>query len=130
MKIIYLIPGTYRAAGMERVLAEKANWFAARDYDILIITSEQKGRTPAFELDPRIRCKDLAIGYEDNNGGSFTDKLFHYPQKKRKHRRALEAVLKQEKADIVVSMFGNEANILPFCGGSSVTLPTPFVQGE
>ncbi len=32
MKLLYLIAGTYRAAGMEKVLADKANWFAARGH--------------------------------------------------------------------------------------------------
>ncbi len=113
MKIIYLIPGTYRSAGMERVLAEKANWLSAHGHDILIVTCEQKGREPAFPLDGRIRCLDLAIGYEDNNGGSFADKVIHYPAKTIRHQRALTALLKREKADIVVSMFGNEASFLP-----------------
>lgn len=113
MKLIYLIPGTYRAAGMERVLAEKANWLAGHGYEVLIVTCEQKGREPAFGFDSRIRFEDLAIGYEENNGGSFADKLIHYPAKQRKHRKALEALLRREKADIVVSMFGNEAGFLP-----------------
>lgn len=113
MKLIYLIPGTYRAAGMERVLAEKANWLAANGYEILIVTCEQQSRQPAFRFDERIRFLDLAIGYEDNNGGSFMDKLIHYPFKKLKHRRKLSTLLKKEKADIVISMFGNEADFLP-----------------
>lgn len=114
MKIIYLIPGVYRAAGMERVLAEKTNWLAAHDYEILIVTSEQQGRPPAFPFDSRIRFVDLAIGYEDNNGSSFADKILHYPAKQRKHRKALESLLKRENADIVISMFGNEASFLPY----------------
>ena len=113
MKLIYLIPGTYRAAGMERVLAEKANWLACHGYEVMIVTCEQKGRQPAFEFDSRIRFEDLAIGYEENNGGSFADKLIHYPAKQCRHRKALEALLKREKADIVISMFGNEAGFLP-----------------
>lgn len=113
MRILYLIPGTYRAAGMERVLAEKANWLAAHGYEILIVTSEQQGRPPAFPFDSSIRFEDLAIGYEDNNGSSFADKILHYPAKQRKHRKSLESLLEREKADIVVSMFGNEAGFLP-----------------
>lgn len=113
MKLIYLIPGTYRAAGMERVLAEKANWLASHGYDILIVTCEQKGRGNAFHFDGRIRFEDLAIGYEDNNGGSFADKLLNYPVRQRKHRRALDALLRREKADVVISMCGNEARFLP-----------------
>lgn len=113
MKIVYLIPGTYRAAGMERVLAEKANWLAAHGYSILIVTCEQQGREPAFRFDDRIRFEDLDIGYEENNGSSFADKFLHYPFKQFRHRKTLKALLLREKADVVVSMFGNEAGFLP-----------------
>ena len=113
MRLVYLIPGTYRSAGMERVLAEKANWLVAHGHEVMVVTCEQKGRQPAFPLDKRIRCEDLAIGYEDNNGGSFTNKLVHFPAKQRRHRKALGALLKRERADVVISMFGNEASFLP-----------------
>lgn len=119
MRITYLIPGTYRPAGMERVLAEKANWLVKHGHEILIVTCEQKGREPAFEFDSRIRFVDLDIGYEDNNGRSFVNKLVHFPRKYYKHRNALEELLIREKADIVVSMFGNEASFLPTIKDSS-----------
>ena len=112
MKIIYCINGFYRPAGMERALAEKANWLVAHGYDILIVTCEQNGREPAFPLDERIRREDIAIGYEDNNGSSFADKLIHYPAKTIRHKCAITALLKRENADVVVSMFGNEADFL------------------
>lgn len=113
MKIIYLIAGTYRAAGMERVLANKANWLASRGYDVLIVTTDQRGREPAFRLDPSIRSVDLGINYEENNGGGFLNKVLHYPFKQWRHRRRLSALLKAEKADVVVSMFCNDAAFLP-----------------
>ena len=97
---------------MERVLAEKANWLAEHGFEVMIVTCEQKSRLPAFSLNDAIRCEDLAIGYEDNNGSGFVNKLFHYPAKLNKHRRELKALLFREKVDIVVSMFGNEAGFL------------------
>ena len=32
MKLLYLIAGTYRAAGMEKVLADKTNWLVRHGY--------------------------------------------------------------------------------------------------
>ena len=113
MKIIYLIAGIYRPAGMERVLANKANWFAGRGDDVLIVTTDQKGRAPAFDLDSRIRTQDLGIGYEGNNGGPFLDKLVKYPFKQLCHRIRLSRLLKAEKANVVVSMFCNDVSFLP-----------------
>jgi len=113
MKIIYCIAGTYRPAGMERVLANKTRALAAMGHDILVVTTEQKGRPPAFSFAPSVRFTDLAVGYEDNNGGSFLDKLVHYPRKQRLHRKRLESLLMAEKADVVVSMFCGEETFLP-----------------
>jgi len=113
MHILYNIAGLYRPAGMERVLTDKANWLAAHGYRVTILTTEQKGRPVAFPLDARIETRDLSIGYEDNNGKGLWDKLVHYPAKQRKHRKALEAALKELRPDITVSMFCNEVNLIP-----------------
>lgn len=127
MHILYNIAGFYRPAGMERVLADKANWLVRHGQRVTIVTTEQKGRPHAFELDSRIEVIDLGIGYEDNNGGSLLDKIVHYPGKQRRHRKALEAVLKQHKPDITVSMFCNEVNIVPrIMDGSKKVLEVHF----
>ena len=63
MKITYCIAGTYNSGGMERVLANKANWLVRNGYEVAIVTTDQMGRAPFFELDPRIMCYDLGINY-------------------------------------------------------------------
>lgn len=113
MKIVYCIAGTYNSGGMERVLANKANWLVRNGYEVAIITTDQQGRKPFFELDPRIEMYDLGVNYEANNGGSFLNKLIHYPFKQMKHKRALQKLLPRLKADVVISMFCNDASILP-----------------
>jgi len=113
MKIIYLIAGLYRPAGMERVVTEKANRLAAAGHEIEIVTTEQKGRRPAFALNPSIKTTDLAIGYEDNNGKSLLSKVLLHPFKLMKHRVSLAELLKRERADVVISTFCPEASFLP-----------------
>ncbi len=114
MRIVYLIAGTYCPGGMERVLAGKANWLARQGVaDILIVTTDQRGQKPFFELDTRIHQTDLNINYEQNNGGSFLNKLVRYPLKQIRHRHRLTRLLKAEKPDVVISMFCNDAPFLP-----------------
>ena len=43
MRIAYLIAGTYNYRGMERVLANKANYLVAHGYEVFIITTDQHG---------------------------------------------------------------------------------------
>lgn len=113
MKIIYTIAGLYRPAGMERILTAKANYLSRHGYEVVIVTTEQKGRPSAFALDKGVRCVDLGIGYEDNNGASLWDKLIHYPGKHRRHKKALRDLLYKERPRITVSMFCGDEDFLP-----------------
>lgn len=113
MKLLCNIAGTYRPAGMERVLTNKANWFAAHGYEVIIVTTDQKERKPYFELDPSIRCIDLGIGYEDNNGGSLLNKIINYPFKQRRHYKKLKALMLKERPDVTISMFCNDVSLIP-----------------
>lgn len=112
MKIIYCIAGTYNSGGMERVLANKANYLVSHGYKVSIVTTDQRGQQPFFCLDGRIRCYDLGINYEENNGKSLFNKIIHYPFKQWKHRRRLSRLLGELNADIVISMFCNDASFL------------------
>lgn len=113
MKIVYTIAGTYNSGGMERVLANKANWLVRNGYEVSILTTDQMGRRSFFDLDSRIKVYDLGVNYEENNGKSFLNKLIHYPFKQWKHKTALKKELEELKPDVVVSMFCNDASILP-----------------
>ncbi|MCL1669408.1 glycosyltransferase family 4 protein [Elizabethkingia ursingii] len=112
MKIIYNILGTYNSGGMERVLANKVNYLAGRGYDITIITTDQQGRKPYFELDPRIECIDLGINYTENIDKGILKKILSYSKKQKSHRKKLENVLIGHKADITISMFDNDASFI------------------
>lgn len=122
MKLVYNIPATYNSGGMERVLANKANWLVRNGYDVSILTTDQMARRPFFDFDPRIQFYDLGINYEENNGKSILNKLIHYPFKQWKHKNALKRILMEQNADVVVSMFGNDASILPGINDGSRTV--------
>lgn len=112
MKIVYCIAGTCHSGGMERVLANKANYLARHGYEVVIVTTDQQGMPPFFPLYSRIRCIDLGVNYEENNGKSIWNKLWHYPFKQWKHKHLLAQVLLREKPDITVSMFCNDAGFI------------------
>ncbi|OJU35267.1 MAG: glycosyl transferase family 1 [Bacteroidales bacterium 45-6] len=112
MKIIYCIAGLRHSGGMERVLTNKANYLVEQGVQVLIVTTDQCGENNFFALSPKIRTVDLAINYEENNGKSIWNKIVRYPSKQYFHRKKLTRLLKEEKADIVISMFCNDVSFL------------------
>lgn len=122
MRIVYCIAGTRHSGGMERVLANKANWLVEHGYEVVIVTTDQHDEEPFFQLHPSIKCYDLAINYEDNNGASFLNKALNYPLRQFRHRKRLAALLRRLKADIVISMFCNDASFLPSINDGSAKI--------
>lgn len=112
MKLVYTILGTFNSGGMERVLANKANYLVKQGHTITIITTDQKSRKPFFQLDPTIQCIDLGINYTENNTSNPIKKIINYTIKQRQHRKAIEKELKRLQADIVISMFDNDASFI------------------
>lgn len=113
MKIIYCLAGTFNSGGMERIVIRKANWLAANGFDIIIVTTEQQGRSSFFSVDSRIRCVDLGINYSDNPyAGSLVVKYNIRRKKQLLHKQRLSELLKQEKPDITISTYGNEVEFL------------------
>ncbi|OYD42800.1 glycosyl transferase family 1 [Sphingobacterium cellulitidis] len=113
MKIVYCILGTFNSGGMERVLANKANYLAQLGVEVTIITSDQNNRKPYFDLDQRINQIDLGINYTENNNSGLLKKLFAYPKKQALHKKKLEEHLKSIKPNITISLFDHEVDLLP-----------------
>ena len=122
MKILYNIATTSRSGGMERVLANKANYLAALGYEVVIVSTDRFGLPPFFHLDDKIRQINLHIEYEGNNGKSFWNKLLHFPLKQWKHKKKLTEVLMRERPDITISMFNHDAGFITKIKDGSVKL--------
>lgn len=129
MKIVYNIPSIVRMAGMERILAIKANYLAGcSGMEVVIITYEQKNQPLAFDFSDKIRFYDLDIDYEACKGKNiFWNKIRRMVYTKR-HQRRLEEILRTEKPDITISMMtGREREWLyRFKDGSKKILECHF----
>jgi glycosyltransferase involved in cell wall biosynthesis len=112
MKIIYCISGTFNSGGMERVLANKANYLVGLGHEIIVITTDQQRRSPYFPLDTRIRNIDLDVNYCENNNKALLRKALNYYKKQKNHRQKLKRILYELRGDIVISMFDHDVSFL------------------
>lgn len=113
MKIVYCINGVYNSGGMERVLMNKANYLTdVFGYEVLIVTTEQKGRDTFFTFSPRIRFVDLGINYDDDKDNPLWIRLIKKRKRQRIHKQRLEKLLNDEKADVCISMFDRDVDFL------------------
>jgi glycosyltransferase involved in cell wall biosynthesis len=104
----------YNPGGMERVLLNKVRWFAARDgYKVMVVTTDQQGRSPFYPFPENVLMIDLGINYSVDNGLPPIAKITNYFQKRRKHRKVLADLLLRERADVVISLYPSESSFIP-----------------
>ena len=114
MKLLYCHCSLYNPGGMERVLLNKVVWLRAHtNWEIVVVTTDQKRRPVFYPFPDGVRMIDLGINYSDDNGKNVFKKIGGYLWKKRLHRAKLTELLMQERPDIVVSLYPSESSFIP-----------------
>ncbi len=113
MKLLYMTPGIFNSGGTERVLSMKVNYLVDKcGYDIVIVTTDQKGRSCFFDFDNRIKYYDLCINYCDDSTLSLFDLIKVRYQKDKLYKDKLLKIIQKEKPDVCISMFNKEYDFL------------------
>lgn len=99
---------------MERVLLNKIGWLRRNtEWEILVVTTDQKGRVLFFPLPEGVRMVDLGVNYSDDNGKSFICKVAGYFRRRRLHRKRLTELLMAERPDVVDCLYPGECSFVP-----------------
>lgn len=114
MKLIYCIHSLYNPGGMERVLLNKVVWFRKHtDWEIVIVTTDQKNRPTFYPFPDGVRMVDLGVNYSDDNGKGFFAKFCGFIKRRQIHKRLLNKLLRKEKPDIVDCFYPGECSFVP-----------------
>lgn len=64
MRLLYLTDQVYLHGGAEKILIQKLNyWAEVYNYEVMLVTSEQKGKPPFFSLSPKVARFDMDMDY-------------------------------------------------------------------
>lgn len=114
MKLIYCIHSLYNPGGMERVLLNKVVWFRGHtDWEIVIVTTDQKNRPTFYPFPDGVRMVDLGVNYSDDNGKGFFAKFCGFIKRRQIHKRLLNRLLREENPDIVDCFYPGECSFVP-----------------
>lgn len=112
MKIMYVSDQLYLHGGIEKMLAQKINyWIANYGYEVVLCTSEQQNNDFVYAVDSKLKHIDLCINY-------FRDQSYFHPKnllKSISHFNSLRRLIKKEKPDVIISVnYTPEQFLLPF----------------
>lgn len=112
MKIVYLTDQIYLHGGVEKVLSQKANYFANICGDeVTIITYSQQNKKPVYPYSDKIKMIDLGINYEIGRSYFHPVNLRKIPN----HFQILKRTLRQLKPDFIITCsIGPDFYFIPF----------------
>ena len=129
MKIAYCLRDITASGGMERVVANKSNWLVRNGHEAHVVSIQSTaGRTPFFELDPRVRLWSLECD------GAYRKDLWRKLAPWRGRRellRRLGGTLGRIGADVAVSLFDDQTRFLHAVDdGSAKVLELHFAKHQ
>lgn len=124
MKIVYYLPSLYTPGGLERIVTFKANYLAEQleGYEVYIVTSEQAGQKPHFELSSRVTHIDLGVPFDWPFDQSRVGKLLKYPFRYLRFKQRFTRLLNELKPDITLSTLRRELNFINHLKDGSIKI--------
>lgn len=93
MRILFSTDQIYLHGGIEKVMAEKANYFAdVLGYEVYILTTEQKGNPPCYPLSAKIKLVDIEVNYVRNKSYFHPVNLKKIASHFSKYKRAIRKI--------------------------------------
>lgn len=114
MKLVYLTPTLSNPGGMERVLHNKVCWLVQKgNYDITIITTDQRDSPIFFNFPKGVEIIDLGINYSSVYAKSPIYRVLSTYRKKRIHFNLLSELLKKIRPDITITLYPSDTVSIP-----------------
>lgn len=115
MKIVYCISSFNNAGGKERVISSKANYLSdVYGYEVIIVTTNQRGKKTFYPLSPKVRIVDMGIDYDSLLAHNPLVRIILRQYYQYRHKKKLENFLKKENVDIAISTWSEELYFLSY----------------
>lgn len=122
MHILYIYPEITIKGGADKVIVEKANYFANHGYDVTLVTESQMGRELSFALDEKVKHVDMGIDFNRQYSQHGLRRLLTYCLLLRLYKKRLKATLMKKHPDIVITAMGRSIDLITDIHDGSVKI--------
>ena len=122
MKILYALESVNLAEGFDRVIIEKANYFAEHGYDTIICVTSHALAEPYFPISEKVRVVDLGLDFHQQYGHNLAYRAYIYFTLMHRYKKAMKRLLAAEHPDVVITSLGREIDFIADMQDGSVKI--------
>ena len=112
MKLIYIAPMLHPVGGLERTIADKANFLSAAGHEVLLLTYAQGQEKIFYTLDSRVRHQDMGCPMHYIYRFPFYRRGMVYFERRRLFRQRFQQVLTDFRPDTIVITIPNTEDFI------------------
>jgi glycosyltransferase involved in cell wall biosynthesis len=113
MKIVYIYPALTTIGGADRIITEKANYFAEKyALEVYIITAHQNGKPIFFPLSHKVKHLDLGVDFNKQYNRSFIIRGWIYFRLLRTYKKKLTKALHSIHPDFTITTISRDIDFL------------------
>ena len=130
MKILYALESVNLAEGFDRVIIEKANYFAEHGLEVILCVTSHALAEPYFPISDKVRVIDLGLDFHRQYGHNVVVRAFIYLTLMRRYKKILSDLLHAERPDIVITSLGREMDFLTEIHDGSIKLAESHIARD
>jgi glycosyltransferase involved in cell wall biosynthesis len=112
MKIAYTYPAFFNVGGADKIIINKANYFAEElGYEVYLITDSQNGLEPFFPISKKVQHIDLGLNFYQQYQYPFYKRFMVYEKLMRQYKEGMSQLLGKIQPDILISTFTRDASL-------------------
>lgn len=129
MRIAYIYPALTTMGGADRVITEKANYFAdTAGYEVFIITAHQNKQPLSFPISPNVTHIDLDVNFNLQYKHGILKRGLIYFQLLSVYKKRLSETLFRLKPDITLTTISRDIDFLTSISDGSIKIAEAHVS--
>ena len=112
MKIVYIVESVNLSGGYDRIIIEKANYFAEHGHDVTITVSSHSLGEPYYPVSDKLKLVDFNINFHKQYGHNIMYRAFVYFTLLRRYRQAVSRFLYEKRPNVVITTLGREIDFI------------------
>jgi glycosyltransferase involved in cell wall biosynthesis len=129
MKLAYIYPALNTVGGADRVITEKANYFAEKlGYEVYIITAHQNNAPISFPISPKVKHIDLEVDFTEQYKYSIVKRGITYFRLLGIYKKRLTELLNRIKVDFAITTISRDIDFLATINDGSLKIAEAHVS--
>lgn len=130
MKILYAVEAVNLRGGYDRIIIEKANYFADNGCEVILSVASHALSEPFYPISNKVRLIDFGIDFHQQYKYGLFVRAYLYMKLMRHYRKELYNLVNVERPDVIITTLGREIDFISGLNNRCIVIGESHIAKE